>query len=86
MAAGYPCPNCGTQLQWVAQYGQYYCSRCQMYIPAAPQPRRDAVDDFFGGISDELGLSSARCPFCGRAATFNGQYNRWFCAGCQRWL
>ena len=89
MSAGYPCPNCGAQLQWVAQYNQYYCGQCQKYIPAAAQAAQaapDAVDNFFGGISKDLGLETTPCPFCGRGAAFNRQYNRWYCSNCQRWL
>lgn len=89
MSAGYPCPRCGAQLQWVAQYGQYYCQQCQQYVPAqapAAQPKKDAVDDFFGGISKELGFETTPCPNCGAGATFNKQYNRWYCGNCQRWL
>ncbi len=25
------CPVCGTPLTWVAQYGRWYCTRCQAY-------------------------------------------------------
>ncbi len=33
-AGGYTppgCPVCGTPLTWVAQYGRWYCARCQAY-------------------------------------------------------
>jgi len=25
------CPTCGTQLQWVAQYQRWFCTRCNQY-------------------------------------------------------
>jgi len=89
MSGGYPCQTCGAQLQWVAQYNQYYCPQCQRYIPAqapAAPAAKDPVDDFFGGISRDLGLQTTPCPTCGRGATFNKQYGRWYCGNCQRWL
>ena len=89
MSAGYPCPNCGTQLSWVARYNQYYCGRCQRYIPASAPvvlAATNPVDDFFGGISRDLGVQTTPCPTCGRGAAFNRQYNRWYCPYCQNWL
>jgi len=28
----YACQTCGGQLQWMAQYGRWYCGRCQRYL------------------------------------------------------
>ena len=34
------CPMCGSQVQYVQQYGQYFCQRCQQYVqPSQPQPQ-----------------------------------------------
>jgi len=30
-AAGPACPTCGSPLTWIAQYGRWYCYRCQQY-------------------------------------------------------
>ena len=86
MSAGYPCPTCGSQLQWVAQYNQYFCPQCQRYIPVTAPPQTNPVDDFLGGISRAIDPHMTTCPYCGRGATFNAQYNRWYCYNCQRWL
>ncbi|HYM39399.1 MAG TPA: SAP domain-containing protein [Thermoplasmata archaeon] len=31
----HPCPNCGRELTFIAQYDRYYCYFCQRYAPAA---------------------------------------------------
>lgn len=85
VSAGYPCPWCGTQLVWVAQYAQWYCGRCQRYVPPAPQPAPtlgDEIERFFASIDGP----TTRCPWCGRGAMWVSQYGRWYCNTCQRWL
>ncbi len=32
--AEHPCPTCGRELTYIAQYGRYYCYSCQRYAPA----------------------------------------------------
>lgn len=34
------CPKCGGQMNFIQQYGQWYCHNCKQYAPAAPaQPQ-----------------------------------------------
>ena len=33
-----PCPSCGTELEYVQQYGKYYCRYCQQYHDPVIQP------------------------------------------------
>src|SRR3989304_3192661 len=38
MTATTACPGCGAPLQWVAQYGQWWCAKEQKYYPAGQAP------------------------------------------------
>ncbi len=33
------CPRCGGQINYVQQYGQWYCASCRQYFPPAQQPQ-----------------------------------------------
>ena len=35
----HPCPICGRELTYIAQYDRSYCYYCQRYAPAAPRPK-----------------------------------------------
>jgi ribosomal protein S27AE len=87
MAQSYPCQRCGTQMTYMQQHNQWFCPRCQAYIPAAPvqntatMMERDITDAF-----NSLTGPTTTCPYCRGAATLNSQYNRWFCGYCKCWL
>jgi ribosomal protein S27AE len=83
----YPCQRCGTPMTYSPQNNQWYCSKCQAYIPAAPV--RNTADHFERELTDAfhtLTGPTTTCPYCNGTATLNSQYNRWFCQRCNRWL
>ena len=49
-----PCPTCGKQLEWVDQYGRYYCRAEARYAPEGYAPKahlpREVPEDLFDPI------------------------------------
>ena len=80
-----PCPHCGLALEWNAQYNQWFCKKCNMFLAPATRPDdifkefADGVDDLFGGKPKYY------CNVCGARLNWVVQHNRWYCGRCQTW-
>jgi tRNA(Ile2) C34 agmatinyltransferase TiaS len=73
------CPACNRPVDWIPQYGQFWCHACQRYYPTA----RDSVDNFFNQLGAQV--APPACNWCGAPLEFIGQYQRWFCHRCQQY-
>lgn len=81
-SAGAPCPICSRQLNWIAQYSQWYCYSCKEYRqPAAERspatlPRPPRVPPTEGAMKYcmECGVSiPERAKYCTKCGTTQHQ-------------
>ena len=73
------CPTCFRPVEWIPQYGQYWCHACQRYHSTA----RESVNYIF----DSFGSAIAQppCNWCGAPLEFIQAYQRWYCHRCQQY-
>ena len=63
------CPQCGSEMDYVRVFSQYYCRRCFRYL-----------NDMKGGLASTMNL---RCEKCGDELVYVKQYARHYCYGCK---
>ena len=67
LVSEYLCKNCGQSLQFVQQYNNWYCSKCNIYGP--PSLKFPQQASFF-------------CPICEEPINYIDQYSKWHCPKC----
>lgn len=80
-----PCPKCGKELTYIAQYDRLYCFSCGNYAPKGygrePAPvveEKPALSVVTPKVKAEK-KAEHPCPTCGRELTYIKEYDRWYC-------
>ncbi len=80
-----PCPKCGKELTYIAQYDRLYCFSCGNYAPKGygrePTPvvgEKPAIPVVTPKVKAEK-KAEHPCPTCERELTYIKEYDRWYC-------
>lgn len=95
VAKALPCPNCGKDLTYIAQYDRLYCFSCGRYAPktygkeagavqapiAVEAPKAPPVAVALPKVEPPKVVPKAAhpCPTCGEELRFIKEYDRWYC-------
>lgn len=93
VAKALPCPTCGKDLTYIAQYDRLYCYSCGNYAPrgydkevrVAREPARPAIVETpkpaaaAAPMRAEVSKVANPCPTCGRELTYVKEYDRYYC-------
>ena len=66
----YVCNTCLKPLQYINQYGKWYCKSCNFYDPPSLT------------FPDNVVLN---CPNCGELLTYMQNYKKWYCYRCSNY-
>lgn len=76
------CPNCGSSLRFIEEYGKMWCDKCLEYITDKAKP--DISSEIY---SVETGKKAeVSCPACGTKLRIIEEYGRYWCDKCLEYV